>query len=198
MAERNYHNLHSALFGRGSRTGLRRAGKPFRVRGRIDCLIIYSTLPPSTPISQFSEGCFICQPTLFSWRSIWLLLGTLDENLKTAFDFDFWLRAFLVFPDRIGFVDALQACSRLHEECMTLRMRRTVALQRMQVLSRHFNSAPKAWLMTYVNELLAMQPGQRQVGDLSKQLADMLAVAGPWLKQDELRELELNLDELLK
>jgi len=26
----------------------------------------------------------------------------------------------------------------------------------------------------------------------------MLAVTGPWLKQDELRELELNLDELLK
>lgn len=158
----------------------------------------YSTLPPSTPVAKFAEGCFICQPTVFSRRSMWMLLGKLDENLKMAFDFDYWLRAFLAFPDRIGFVDAVQACSRLHEACMTVRMRRTVALEGMQVLARHLGSAPKEWFLTYVNELLAIPPDQRDVGDLKRHIGDTLGEAGPWLKQDDLRELELNLDELLK
>ena len=122
----------------------------------------YPTLPPSTPVTQFAEGCFICQPTVFSRRSMWLLLGKLDESLKAAFDFDYWLRAFLAFPDRIGFVDAVQACSRLHDECITLRLRRTVALEGMQVLARHLGSAPKEWFLTYVNDLLAMPPEQRK------------------------------------
>ena len=158
----------------------------------------YPTLPPTTPLTQFAEGCFICQPTVFFRRSMCLLLGKLDENLKASFDFDYWLRAFLVFQYRIGFVSEVQAYSRLHEDCITLRMRRTVALEGMQVLARHLGSAPKEWLLTYVNELLAMQPSQQGVGDLKKHVIDTLAVARPWLKQDDLRELELNLDELLK
>ena len=44
----------------------------------------------------------------------------------TAYDFDYWLQAFHAFPERIGFVDAVQAQSRLHEGSITLRMRRTV------------------------------------------------------------------------
>lgn len=158
----------------------------------------YPTLLPPAPVAQFSEGCFICQPTVFFQRSVSVLLGKLDESLKTAFDFDYWLRAFMAFPDRIGFVDALQAYSRLHEDCITLRMRRTVALEGMQVLARHLGSAPKEWLLTYVNEQLAMRSSQQDVGDLNTDVADMLAVAKPWLRQDDLRELELNLGELLK
>ena len=116
---------------------------------------IYPTLPPTTDIQQFSYGCFICQPTVFFRRTIFVLLGKLDECLKTAFDFEYWLRAFLAFPKRIGFVDAVQAYSRLHESCITQRMRRTVALEGMQVLARHLGKAPYHWLLTYVDELLA-------------------------------------------
>lgn len=158
----------------------------------------YPTLPPSTLITQFSEGCFICQPTVFSRRSMWLLLGKLDENLKVAFDFEYWLRAFLAFQDRIGFLDAVQAHSRLHDECITLRLRGTVALEGMQVLARHLGSAPKEWLLTYVNELLTMPPGRQHVGNLKQHVTDTLAVVKPWLKQDDLPELELRLNELLK
>lgn len=115
----------------------------------------YPTLPPSTSVIRFAEGCFICQPTVFFQRALWVLLGNLDENLKTAFDFDYWLRGFLAFPDRIGFVDALQAYSRLHDGCITLRMRRVVILEGMQVLDRHLGSAPKEWLLTYAEELIS-------------------------------------------
>ena len=122
-----------------------------------------------------------------------ILQGKLDEHLKTAFDFDYWLRVFLAFPDRIGFVDALQAYSRLHEDCITMRLRQTVILEGMQVLARHLGSAPKEWLLTYVEELLAMQPNQQEAANLKKHITDTLALAKPWLHQNDLRELELHL-----
>jgi glycosyltransferase involved in cell wall biosynthesis len=160
-------------------------------------LNLYPTLPPSTPLEKFAEGCFICQPTVFFRRSMFVLLGKLDEGLNAAFDFDYWLRAFLAFPGRIGLVDALQASSRLHEDCITKRMRRRVALEGMQVLARHLGSAPKEWLLTYVDELLAMPSGSQAVGDLKSHLDETLAVAKPWLMQDDLRALEWRLEELL-
>ncbi len=97
---------------------------------------------------------------VFFRRTMWLLLGKFDEELKTAFDFDYWLRAFARFSDRIGFVDAAQAQSRLHPDCITLRLRRTVILEGMQLLARHQRHAPKEWLLTYVNQLLALPPSE--------------------------------------
>ena len=126
------------------------------------------------------------------------MLGKLDENLKTAFDFEYWLRAFLAFPDRIGFVDSVQAHSRLHEACLTMRLRRTVALEGMQVLARHLGSAPKEWLLTYVIELLAQPASRQDIGNLRQHVMDTLAVVRPLLKQEDLRELEFRLDELVK
>jgi hypothetical protein len=73
--------------------------------------------------------------------------------LKTAFDFYYWLRAFSFFPERIGFVDAVQASSRLHDGCITLRNRRRVMLEGMQLLSAHFGAAPQHWVLTYADEL---------------------------------------------
>lgn len=114
----------------------------------------YPTQLPSTPIEAFAQGCFICQPSVFFKRTQLVLLGRLDESLKTAFDFDYWLRAFAAFPQRIGFIDVVQAYSRLHDDCITLRQRRQVMLEGMRVLSRHLGHAPNEWAMTYVDELL--------------------------------------------
>jgi glycosyltransferase involved in cell wall biosynthesis len=157
----------------------------------------YPTLPPATPVSQFAEGCFICQPTVFARRTFWQLLGPLDETLKAAFDFDYWLRAFATLPGRMGFVDAVQAYSRLHAGCITVRMRRTVALEGMQVLARHLGQAPKEWLLTYFNELLAASD-HADMGAIRAQANEALAVAAPWLGKDDLPKLKIVLDELLK
>lgn len=165
----------------------------------VDCLGAplhgYPTFLPATPMAQFAEGCFICQPTVFSRRTLWRLLGPLDENLKAAFDFEYWLRAFSTFPERIGFVDAVQAHSRLHAGCITMRMRRTVALEGMQVLARHLGSAPKEWLLTYVNELLAA-PDKTGIVDVQAHVAETLNIAKQWLRQEDFPELRLILKEL--
>lgn len=157
----------------------------------------YPTLPPSTALSRFSEGCFICQPTMFFQRSVRILLGTLDETLKASFDFEYWLRAFCAFPDRIGFVDTVQAMSRLHDGCITMRLRRTVALEGMQVLARHLGSAPKEWLLTYADELMAQDTQESGVEDIATHLWEACTIAAPWVTPKELIELETALARLL-
>jgi organic radical activating enzyme len=149
----------------------------------------YPTLPPETPVERFADGCFICQPTVFFKRTLPLLLGKLDESLKTAFDFDCWLRAFLAFPERIGFIDAVQAYSRFHDGCITLRLRRAVALEGMQVLARHLGTAPSHWLLTYIEELLARSPADWGFNDLRAHVEAAIDQAVPWLAADELGKL---------
>lgn len=136
-------------------------GEHIDIRGKR--LNRYPTLPPETPIAQFQKGCFICQPTVFFRRTFYILIGKMNESLKTAFDFDYWLRAFHLIPQRIGFIDALQAQSRLHSNCITLRQRRDVILEGMQVLSRFFGKAPKEWVITYINELKATSMSNEDV-----------------------------------
>ncbi|UJP04905.1 MAG: glycosyltransferase [Nitrosomonas sp.] len=146
----------------------------------------YPVQPPETPVSKFAEGCFICQPTVFFRRTLVLLLGKLDESLRTAFDFDYWLRAFLAFQARIGFIGAVQAYSRLHEDCITLRMRRTVALEGMRVLSRHLGNAPAHWAQTHVNELLdQLQGNDASPAEIRRQLADFIEEACQFLPSGE-------------
>jgi glycosyltransferase involved in cell wall biosynthesis/organic radical activating enzyme len=159
----------------------------------------YPTLPPSTPVKQFLDGGFICQPTVFFRRTLPLLLGQLDESLKTAFDFDYWLRAFSTFQARIGFVNEVQAYSRLHEDCITLRRRRTFVLEGMQLLAKYLGHAPKEWLLTYVEELLTLNV-QNDVG-LSKR-ADVTAafvIVSEWLTLEDKTYLirHLNNDDRL-
>lgn len=152
---------------------------------------MYPTLPPCTPASKFSEGCFICQPTMFFKRSARILLGKLDEQLKAAFDFEYWLRAFCTFPDRIGFVDTVQAMSRLHSGCITMRLRRTVALEGMQVLARHLGSAPKEWLLTYLDELGVPDGKAIESDDVQEHILATVDIAAAWMTKKEKNDLEV-------
>jgi glycosyltransferase involved in cell wall biosynthesis len=120
---------------------------------------LYPTLPPNVNIKHFSNGSFICQPTVFIRRNILEKVGLLDESLKAAFDFDFWLRIFKAYPrSRIGFINKVQAYSRLHDQCITQRLRQTIALEGMQIVTKHFGSAPLHWALTHIDELCASFP----------------------------------------
>lgn len=84
-----------------------------------DLLNAYPTQPPSAGIKAFHNGCFICQPTVVLRRSMGVILGPFNEQRRTAFDFDYWHRAFAAFPERNGYVPTLQAFSRLHGTTIT-------------------------------------------------------------------------------
>ncbi|WP_157497863.1 glycosyltransferase family 2 protein [Gilvimarinus chinensis] len=153
----------------------------------------YPTLPPSAPYNRFAQGCYICQPTMFFTRTAHQLLGPLDESIKTAFDFEYWLRAFKAFSGRIGFVDEVQACSRLHDGCITLNMRYWVALEGLQVLHRHLGNAPGHWLLTYFLELLE-SGGKPPAGEtLHEHAHNTLQAALPYLGAAESSNLRQTL-----
>lgn len=143
---------------------------------------LYPTLPPQTPIEQFRLGCFICQPTVFFSRAMNIMLGPLDEHLKTAFDFDYWVRAFQGFQDRIAFIDHLQASSRLHQNCITKKMRRMIALEGMQIIDKHLGWVLPNWFETYVDEYLnsAVNLQKKEAND---HLQITLKDATPYLKE---------------
>ncbi len=112
----------------------------------------YPTSPPGVGIQAFAEGCFICQPTMFFKTSLLALLGKLDETQKTSFDYEYWLRAFQAFPERIGFVEAVQAQSRLHEDCITQNLRRTIAVEGVRLGKKYLGRGHTHWLDSYFRE----------------------------------------------
>jgi hypothetical protein len=134
----------------------------------------YPSLPPSVPIERFRDGCFICQPSVFFRRDAFDALGGLDESIRASFDFELWLRFFKRYPGRIGFIEALQAKSRLHEGGITLRFRERVAREGIEVLSRHLGSAPAHWLLTHFEELFSAHPFHPETVDLRAHFASLL------------------------
>jgi hypothetical protein len=149
----------------------------------------YPSLPPSTPLQAFMDGCFICQPTLFFTRSMYVLLGPFDTSLRTAFDYEYWLRLFTRMPGRTGFLDVVQAQSRLHPDCITQRMRRVVALEGLQVLQRHLGRAPVHWVLTHIDEILAGSTREQSTPEQRAQIAHFLEDAAALLPRDQYERL---------
>lgn len=165
------------------------------------CDEIIGDYPTKLPINfekNFKKGCFICQPTVFFQRSLFIMLGSLNENLKTAFDFDYWLRAFCAFPERIDHLPKVQAYSRLHNDCITLRMRRTVAFEGMQLLAHYFDTAPRHWLLSYINEWLNEESerntqyvhNSHKESNVNLHISQAIQDARPYLSYDDYQQLQ--------
>ncbi|HYD71393.1 glycosyltransferase family 2 protein [Azospirillum sp.] len=123
----------------------------------------YPTQTPG-PVERFRDGCFICQPTVFLRREAFSLVGPLDESLYAAHDFDLWIRLFKAAGDRIGFIDAEQAQSRLHAQTKTLAGWNRSLTEGMRVVHRHFGSVPAHWALTAVTECFDRHPAPRRAG----------------------------------
>ena len=149
----------------------------------------YPTLPASVGLSGFRSQCFLCQPSVVFRRSMGLLLGGVDSHWRTAFGFDYWLRAFAAFPHRIGYIPHLQARTRLHSPTITSQQRAKVALEATELLSRTFGAADATWLHNYALELqlglAELPPGQ----SLTEHLEELIEQASPWLAQEALTQL---------
>lgn len=121
----------------------------------------YPTAVPEA--AAWADGCPVCQPSVFLRRALVQALtddgaGPLDTALKTAFDYELWLRVRARFPGAMGHLPAVQARSRLHDQGITLRLREAVAMEGMQVVARHLGVAPAHWLLTFAEELLRSAP----------------------------------------
>ena len=158
----------------------------------------YPTKPPSTPLAAFADGCFICQPTVFMRRDALAQVGPLDASIRTAFDFDLFVRFFQQYPSQIGMVRRVQAWSRLHGACMTQRLRRQVALDGMRVVAKALGTAPEHWFWTHVDELCASYPLGAEQQPLVKQLEGLLTEARAFVQPDVLAAMVARLQADLR
>lgn len=149
----------------------------------------YPTKPPSTPLDAFADGSFICQPTVFMRREALTQVGELDASIKTAFDFDLFVRCFKRYPRQIGLVRRVQAFSRLHGACMTQRLRRQVALDGMRVVAKELGTVPEHWFWTHVDEICATYPLGPDALPLVKQLEAFLKECRAYFKPDVLKAM---------
>ena len=149
----------------------------------------YSTLPASVGLDGFRSHCFICQPSVVFRRSMHLLLGAFDAQWRTAFDFDYWLRAFAAFPHRIGYIPHLQGRTRLHSDTITSQQRAQVALEATQLLARHFGGAEATRLHNYALELQLGEAELPAGQSLTEHLQDIVEQAAPWLEPAALEKL---------
>ncbi len=149
----------------------------------------YPTKTPSTSLNEFLDGSFICQPTVFMRREALAQVGEFEESIRTAFDFDLFVRFFKRYPKQIGMVRSVQAYSRLHPGCMTQRMRRQVALDGMRVVSKELGNVPDHWFWTHVDEICASYPLGPDAQPLVKQLEGFLKEASAFFKPEVLKAL---------
>jgi glycosyltransferase involved in cell wall biosynthesis len=101
-----------------------------------------------------ARECFICQPACFLRRSAVEEAGYLDAGLRTAFDYDLWIRVGKKHPlVRIQAGNPL-AVSRMHRDNLTLRQRRTVFTECIATLLKHFDYVPFPWVYSYACYLM--------------------------------------------
>ncbi|MEL6693987.1 MAG: glycosyltransferase family 2 protein [Pseudomonadota bacterium] len=150
-------------------------------------IALYPTQPPNVGVRGFEGGSFICQPTVFLKVSALTLIGDLDRSLKTAFDYDYWIRAFRAFPDRIGFLEQIIAKSRLHSDCITQTMRATVALEGLALSQRHLGKAQPHWAATYLEELEAEIGADTEA--LARETSIFLDQAAAYLTPSDLQQM---------
>lgn len=178
MAHFAKHPKHQMVYGEGQ-----------HINAVGEVMANYPTKQPSTPLDVFSDGSFICQPTVFMRREALAQVGELDASIKTAFDFDLFVRFFKCYPLQIGFVRHVQAFSRLHAACMTQRLRRQVALDGMRVVAKEIGSVPEHWFWTHVDEMCASYPLGPDDLPLVKQLEAFLKDASAYFKPEVVKGL---------
>jgi len=161
------------------------------INAKDEVIGVYPTRRPEVGLRGFVAGCFICQPTIAFKTSMLTMIGNLDERQKTSFDYEFWLRAFAAFPDRIGFIDAIQAQSRLHEDCLTVKMRRTVAVEGVRLTHQYFGEGAIHWISTYLEEVR----GEMSSDVFVEHALRLISELGPCLAAEQLRSLRASVLE---
>ena len=150
----------------------------------------YPTLPAPVGLEGFLSHCFICQPSVVFRRPMGVLLGEFDQHCRTAFDFDYWLRAFEAFPHRIGYIPHLQGRTRLHSDTITAKQRAQVALEATQLLARHFGAAEAKRLHNYALELQLGLAEMPEGVEMASHLQQLFESARSYLAVDALAQLQ--------
>ncbi|MEI6032485.1 MAG: glycosyltransferase [Synechococcaceae cyanobacterium ELA739] len=128
-------------------------GEGEHIDERGEVLDRYPTLRPEVGLNGFRDYCFVCQPTVFWRRTMGVLLGPFNPALKTTFDFDYWIRAFQAFPERIGHLDALQAQTRRHDATISATQLPRAIMEATMLQTRTFADTQPHMLAAYIEQI---------------------------------------------
>ncbi len=82
------------------------------------------------------DTCFLCQPAVFWRREVMERFGVMDDTLRYALDYEYWLRVGREIP--FHYLDThFLAGSRLHEDTKTLSQRVPVHLELARVIKKY-------------------------------------------------------------
>jgi glycosyltransferase involved in cell wall biosynthesis len=109
----------------------------------------YPTVP--CDVAVLGRECCICQPACFIRREAVEAVGLLNDRLRASFDYDLWIR--LAKRYRLAHIPEYLATSRMHRENKTLGQRRTVFMESMALLERHYQYVPVRWVYGYLSFL---------------------------------------------
>ena len=119
---------------------------------------------PTAPwdYDRLLETCFLCQPATFWRREVVERFGVLDDTLRYALDYEYWLRVGRVVP--FHYLDThFLAGSRLHEDTKTLRDRVPVHLELARVVKK-YASAPGP-VLRWIKHLAHHKAYERESSD---------------------------------
>ncbi|WP_241673191.1 glycosyltransferase family 2 protein [Lacisediminimonas profundi] len=154
----------------------------------------YPGEPPPLRADMLRSSCPICQPTVFFRREMLDQVGLLDPSLSLSFDYDLWIRVFKRYPYQVGYINAIQAYSRLHAACKTMRQRREVALESMRVTARGLGSASPHWFYSWLEEYFRDFPYGGQPADARAAMLEAVNEARGYLSDSD----RVDFDERMK
>lgn len=104
---------------------------------------------PTEPFhpERLREQCFICQPASLLRREALDGAGMLDTSLNYGYDYDLWIRVARKY--KLVKLDQVLARSRMHTANKTIRARRMVLRETIQILERHYRYAPFSQVLAY-------------------------------------------------
>ena len=153
----------------------------------------YPTRRPEVGLDGFRDYCFLCQPTVFWRRTMAVMLGPFDTSLQTSFDFDYWIRAFQSFPERIGHLNTVQAQTRRHEATISSTQLPRAIIEATMLQARTFAETQPHMLQSYVEQIrsgIIELPVATTLEQHRQQLLQMTAeMAMPTQQQQRIEEL---------
>ena len=120
-------------------------------------LELYPSQPPSLGTQGFQQ-LLLCQPTVILHKQLLEQVGGWDPSWRCAFDFDLLLRIFTQAPGGIGFINALQASTRLHNATITANQQWRINLECGQLLMRSQGYAAMHWMESAATAWVAAHP----------------------------------------
>ncbi|MBI5085917.1 MAG: glycosyltransferase [Acidobacteria bacterium] len=94
--------------------------------------------------AMLNRECLICQPACFFRAAAYRACGGIDASLKSAFDYELWMRLSRLGP--FVHVPGEWAHSRMHGSNKSLGQRGEVFREAMAALERHYGYVPFQWV----------------------------------------------------